>query len=484
MKIKKFSCKLLSDIIISQTAATEGNKSTLDFIPGSNFLGIVASQIYNDLTKSEAHTIFHSGQVSFGDAHPIIDKIRALRIPSAWYMPKLEKNKIWVHHLINNYGEIKHLQPKQCRSGFYAFDVDNHTARPVNITTSFAIKSAYDPHNRCSKDGSMYGYEALDKGLEMVFELIYSKDVSIIKVVEALKGVKRVGASRSAQYGSVEIKEITGSEETLKPSSINPEVAVIYADSRLIFLDEFNIPTFQPKVSDFGLSSGEIDYEKSQIRTFQYAPWNFKRQARDTDRCGIEKGSVIVIKNIAKDNGVNSIPPLVGVYKNEGFGKVIVNPDFLNAKNDSNGESLYEIIPEPLVDNSLDNETQATQLGESDQSLLVFLKAKKAAEDATLLIYRLVNEFVKKNGADFKGSEKFASQWGAIRSIAMTENNRGYLRTKIKDYVSSGITESQWTVNKRNDLLIEFIGNENLSDSNVSDAVVNLASEMGKFCKK
>jgi hypothetical protein len=34
---------LLSDIIINQKAATEGPNKTLDFIPGSNFLGIVAA---------------------------------------------------------------------------------------------------------------------------------------------------------------------------------------------------------------------------------------------------------------------------------------------------------------------------------------------------------------------------------------------------------------------------------------------------------
>ena len=44
MSILKFKCTLLSDVILNQKAATEGPNQTLDFIPGSCFLGIVASQ--------------------------------------------------------------------------------------------------------------------------------------------------------------------------------------------------------------------------------------------------------------------------------------------------------------------------------------------------------------------------------------------------------------------------------------------------------
>ena len=46
----KFECKLLSDVILNQSAATDGNNSTLDFIPGNSFLGIVASH-YAEYSK-------------------------------------------------------------------------------------------------------------------------------------------------------------------------------------------------------------------------------------------------------------------------------------------------------------------------------------------------------------------------------------------------------------------------------------------------
>lgn len=46
MTTLQFKCTLLSDVILNQKAATEGPNQTLDFIPGSNFLGIVASKLY------------------------------------------------------------------------------------------------------------------------------------------------------------------------------------------------------------------------------------------------------------------------------------------------------------------------------------------------------------------------------------------------------------------------------------------------------
>jgi hypothetical protein len=89
MKTLKFKCTLLSDIILNQKAATEGPNATLDFIPGSNFLGIVASEIYKE-NSAESLVIFHSGKVRFGDAHPSKSEMRSLKVPACMYYPKLK----------------------------------------------------------------------------------------------------------------------------------------------------------------------------------------------------------------------------------------------------------------------------------------------------------------------------------------------------------------------------------------------------------
>ena len=56
----QFKCILESDVIINQNAATEGNQQTLDFIPGSAFLGVQRSLYIRE--DSETFILFHSGK--------------------------------------------------------------------------------------------------------------------------------------------------------------------------------------------------------------------------------------------------------------------------------------------------------------------------------------------------------------------------------------------------------------------------------------
>ena len=62
MKTLQFRITLLSDVILNQKSATEGSNSTLDFIPGNCFLGIVASRLYTKVTPEEALDLFHNGK--------------------------------------------------------------------------------------------------------------------------------------------------------------------------------------------------------------------------------------------------------------------------------------------------------------------------------------------------------------------------------------------------------------------------------------
>ena len=205
MKTLKFKCKLESDVILNQKAATEGPNQTLDFIPGSCFLGIVASELYEKIGMNEKTLeLFHSGKVRFGDAHPSNGENRGLKIPASMSYPKLKKitdGEIYIHHAVPNLesDEMKQKQLKQCRNGFYTFDGDK--AIEVKTETNFAIKSAYDKEKRRSEDNKMYGYESLQKGLVLLFDVEVDNEGFTATIKEALtNGKKRVGRSRTAQY--------------------------------------------------------------------------------------------------------------------------------------------------------------------------------------------------------------------------------------------------------------------------------------------
>ena len=319
--------------------------------------------------------LFHRGKVRFGDAHPVSKEgNRTLRIPASMYYSKLGEEKIengeetmnyeiLIHHHIpeTRNKRIEDFQPKQCRSGFYDFEKRKANSKillheiKTEVHKSFALKSAYDRDMRRSADSQMYGYESLRKESEWAFSVYFDNDIDykyIEQIRDSLRGELRIGRSRTAQYGLIQIDllEEAGGNSTNKNISVlekkkemgNIEKYVlVYADARLIFLDKYGFPTFQPNPKDLGFENGEIDWEMSQIRTFQYAPWNFKRQARDTDRCGIEKESVFYIKQKGNDNVKYTEDDLVGSYQNEGFGKMIMNPAFLASEETVIGEYRY-----------------------------------------------------------------------------------------------------------------------------------------------
>lgn len=512
----QFSCKLLSDIVLNQKSSTEGNNTSLDFIPGNTFLGIVAKH-YQDLSASGLEMIvFHSGSVRFGDAHPTAgnQSVRSLHVPASFYHPKLmfPSERCYIHHIYSrdrdqeNDGRPQQL--KQCRTGFYAF-ADNE-GFPIAVDRTFAIKSAYDRDKRRAKDEQMYGYESLCKGAEFLFEVDIDEKVLVERGIDIgnlkklicsyLKGTHCIGRSRTAQYGLVEIavKEFDNVEsEALKPGQT---LATVYADSRLIFLDENLEPTFHPTAKQLGIADGKIDWTLSQVRTFQYAPWNGIRASRDNDRCGIEKGSVFVVR--VPEGGERKFESrYIGSYCNEGFGKVIYNPDFLAAAPDKNGEIKYRLHKDPTKQ----IETAEMQtLPTVESQLFAYLRRAKTDADAEEFIYRKVNDFVD-NYSRYFCDNKFASQWGTIRSLAMRlstyEDIMLYVIGNDNDdnddndndnddnaYITHGVAKAKWKKFRRGNKLKDFISDINNEKEKFGDitcrAIINLSSEMAKQCKK
>lgn len=511
MKTLKFKCRLVSDVILNQSAATEGSNSTLDFIPGNVFLGIVARH-YNDFSNRAAAEVFHSGRVRFGDAHPVCvnaekKALRTLHVPASLFYPKLKSAQeiCYVHHAYDrdkdkeNDGQPQQL--KQCRQGFYAFD--EKKGFPAVLHRTFSLKSAYDRKNRRAMDEKMFGYEALDAGAEFLFSVEVDSDELADEICQNLLGRQHIGRSRTAQYGLVDIEKC-GFDEVESHSELltidKEQYVAVYADSRLIFLDDNGEPTFQPSAKDLGVDGGEIDWEKSQVRTFQYAPWNGQRKTRDQDRCGIEKGSVLVIKG-AKAQKFTS--KYVGKYQNEGFGRVIYNPDFLKYEPNTNGVAAYKLEKENA------KSTFSTPMQPlSGTQLLNFIAQKKKENEAEQFIYKKVNEFVHHNVDKFNG-DNFASQWGHIRTIAMEErsyeNIMFYLfdqqteKTTTKEnikkevdkpYLTHGVAKDKWKKYGRRDKLEDFL--ENINDEGkekgfgdiVAKALINLAAEMAKKAQK
>ncbi|MFA7083895.1 MAG: hypothetical protein WC141_05095 [Arcobacteraceae bacterium] len=432
MKELIYQVEFLSDIVLPSTSNNEGNISQLDFIPGSNFLGMVASR-YSEFKDS--FNIFHSGAVKFGDATILKEGKPTYKMPLSYFHKKLDDKVIYNHHLIKE-DEFKCLgQLKQLRNGYITKDKE-----VVNIQYNYSQKSAYDRDNRRSLEGSMFGYSAMQSGTVWQFS-IKIKDTITLDDLELLKksiiGKKRLGKSKSAQYGLVEIKQI-GQTQNIEEK--NSTKLVLYANSRLALTTECGNPTYDLKYLFEGLKDENIDYSKCQIRTSTFTPYNKVRQTKDYQRVCINKGSVIVLKDISH----NKIPNFVGAYLSEGFGELLVNPSFLDEYSlELKKEFTTEDKKEELV---------------NTQIISKFLQQKEAMKKEKLDLGKEVFDFIDKNKNSY--SKKMNAQWGAIRSLCSKESSTTIYKA-VEEYISKGVAQAKWEGSKRSLLLTAIKESEN-----------------------
>jgi len=327
----------------------------------------------------------------------------------------------------------KGIQLKQERSGYLT--PSGHIVKSPE--KNFALKSAQDRNERRSKDGAMFGFESLKAGQVYVFSVRYHNAEYQQIVEDFLIGKKRIGKSKTAQYGQVCIEKFKNEQAPKRIDSMpNTDYTIVYAESNLCFFNEYGQTTFQPKPEDLGLSSGEICWKKSQIRTYAYSPWNGIRNTPNTQRDCILKGSVFYVKGVvAPEDKTNS----VGEYKAEGLGRVIYNPSFLKG-NESDGDWTFDLFKEyNNPDNRGDNTQPESKEPEPTTNLGKFLNGLKKQKDKDLAISKAVHKTLTLEAS--KELMKITpSQWGGIRAYAENTKDIVELEKQIfKDFISHGV---------------------------------------------
>ena len=454
MRELRFEITFKSPIILQASSSTQGKMSSLDFIPGSAFLGMVASR-YSDF--SDPFKIFHSGAVKFCDAAPIKDGKEFFKIPLSYFHEKLDGSKIYNHHLLSREESEKFTQLKQMRSGYI-----NDEKKQLSLDRDFSQKSAYDKEKRRSMDSQMYDYEAFRAGMKWRFSVKFEPSVSekdIVLAKETLERSTRLGKSKSAEYGAVEIKFIGENTDEIQSFTPPEGYTFIYAKSRLALIDENGNPSYDVKYILPNLSENNVVYSKTQIRISNFAPYNGARSTKDYERACINKGSVIALKNLS-DEQIAALKNGVGAYLSEGFGEVLINPWFLNGGDAKDNPIEFQKEAET---------ERSTKEIPIQSDLAKFLKQKQTTKDQALEIAERVADFIKSHKDKFSKISK--SQWGAIRSICKevavsdkvlndkgdeienqttAEKNKN-IAAQISKFMRNGVRSANWDCEKRND---------------------------------
>lgn len=480
MKEQFYKVSLLSDVVLNSSLATEGNMTTLDYIPGSNFLGILAAKLYNSAAAETAYTLFHSGKLRFGDATIAKNDQLSYPIPAMLFMDKINneigKDPVFLDYLIDRENPPSlngaNLQLKQWRSGYLLQNGEIIKELPK----SFAIKSAQERTTRTAKDGAMFGFESLNKGLEFLFSVQAEESDLLDMIHPALEGTHRLGKSKNAEFGQIHISKVA------PPKTIDTFTAddfvLVYAQTNLCFTDANGAPTFQPTVAQLGFTKGEIDWSKSQIRSYSYSPWNFKRNTSNSQRNCIAKGSVFFISNATKNSDANTI----GLHQAEGLGKVIYNPAFL-AGNKADAKCNFEFYEQNYKEEKTKDDKPATTL------LSKFLEKKLTERTKDRSISDVIQKLIYTTDADVNKLKKISSsQWGGIRAYATKTKNWDELQKQLFDkdlgYLTHGVADEKYWGRNRGANLTAF---KKIVDANKqygTQFIAKFAAEMAKESRK
>lgn len=406
-----FTCRLLSDIVISSSGATEVFQPSLDYIPGAKFLGIVASKLYDLKNVEKTLDIFHIGTVKFGDALPSYQDEAALPVPFGWMIAKGtdigEKATLYLGSMLSEKGaeSAETVQFKQVRQGYFT----PAGKKIIMIQQHFYLKSAYDTGKRRAKDAQMFGYHVLPQGSLWRFSVTSDKPEYFAEISRVLTGVKRIGRSRTAEFGLIEIK--LENKARLSPLSLKAGLNFIYAKSNLCFINyegNYLLVPDESVLQKFGFPAGtKVVTAKTKIRNRIYQSWNRERDNRNEDRHIIERGSVLAIDLPV----AASVPSFIGSLQSEGFGEILVNPDFLEGSGAQLPFVLTKPEKEPLAS------VKYAPVEDTSAILIQRLQTKAKEKEMFLNIDEAVNAFVQKNwSSNFKSVS--ASQWGVIRNAA------------------------------------------------------------------
>ncbi len=347
---------LIDDLVASERPATEGGHVSLDYLPGAMLLGAAAARLYQDLPRADAHLLFHSGRVRFGDGVPLAEGLACWPMPLCWHeakgLPAVKDDARLNPELVMNLQHRKPpvgRQPKQLRTGHVRAD-----GLVFKVGQSLRMKTAIDADTGRVDESQLFGYESISAG--QTFAARIDADPAVPErlwsaLVAALTGTGELllGRSRSAEYGRVKIIS-SAPLDAYRPTESAAAGATLslWCLSDLALVDENGQPTLEPSASRLGLACGTIDWDRSFLRFRRFAPWNAHRRAFDLERQVISRGSVIVLKDLAAPLDATQRARLnagIGCHRESGMGLVSIDAELLAGEQPVFADPIAAITP-------------------------------------------------------------------------------------------------------------------------------------------
>jgi len=454
MATQYLKCTFESGIVLQATSNTQGRSDVLDFVPGSKFVGVAAGFIISKKVDDLDFSKLHDGTIRFLDATLYKEEAMTYKVPLSYHKPKVGEQKVYNHHHLTD-EDFKSHQFVQIRSGYIS--PEGKVYEPLY---SFRHKST-----RNTKTDEMYGYDAAQRAQEWIFAISSEDETLLENVLEAfVSGKHRIGKSKRVEYGKVAFERLHNPKVSLDVCEEIDGGVFLYAKSRLALFDpETGQPAFEPTVENLGLSgtNAEINWEKTQIRTTTFSPFNNAQKTQTYERLLVEKGSIIALQGVTYSDIKDKFDAPIGAFINEGLGEIVINPSFLKEKE----INKFELQKSQAEAKSTDIE----KYSKSDTFIDALVSRKREKMERAKIIEQ-INAFVDENKEDFQNMN---AQWGVIRSIVAAETSQNAYKA-VKTFVNKGISAKEWEGKSK--IVFDYIEEKKISD--IPSFLLQVAQQM------
>jgi len=442
VKVIKLKLEALQPLVITDGTTEGQTHKTLEYIPGNMLLGALASAWKRNNPNvapddsNEFNNLFLNSKVKWGHAFPLAGDEQTVPVPLCYQklknyggLPSVGSKNADNSHVLNlssielnsdttliqliqkdkkewNLSDKEAIKLKKLDLGFMT---QEKKCQP-NILQTWNMHVAIGK-DRTAADGQLFGFSALGKGAKFISE-IYCDDTceqSLKTLLDSISNL-HIGHSRSAGYGKVSAKVLSCGD--VASQNVEGNTAKLFLLSGYISNRSWELPLnnlekeLQKYFSNAKISKRYCLYDN--LNGFNNL-WSLPRKARQM----LVQGSVI---EITFDKVVSKLPEAIGGSTNEGYGRILVNPEFLI---------------KPFVDTSDINEKNTLKETASklaNKNVLNLLK--------TRAIYRIARENAQKFTSNNKIVAFIKSQQNSSKISA---NQRGNLRNMI-----SSVHQDDW----------------------------------------
>lgn len=411
---------LLGDVQLPARSATVGAPESLDHLPGSQLLGACAARLYDQLTQSQQWTVFHSGQVRFGAGLPMNDGVPGVQAPASWHHEKgqafTDSSGRLLQAVVCSTDGLPHDKQWKSLRGHW-IDACGRVYRPIH---SGSLRTAL-LHGR-ARAGFLFGIDCLARGQSLLacIEADVEVDPSLMQRVErSLTGELRVGRSRHAEFGRVQVRRAPGQTVALLTHLLDPMGSE--GPGRALALSDLALrdsQTLAPSL-DPAVELGPVDHARSMMRSRSYSPFHGKRRRPDLERQVLVSGSVFWVQERP--------PSVAGDYTHEGLGQLAFEPRLLS-------RSEWAALPTPSA--------TAKPSSVASRAILEWTNARhnqrRQRDD--------VIEQVQQWALDLdRFGPMSRSQWGAVRAVGATSRDVDELVTALEGITNhKGVSGNAW----------------------------------------